>query len=196
MALKVKSSSLFFYPMISIKVHMKYTSNFKVGNHINLIKKKGNKKRPKGNKRTNRITGHYFLYNVFRALTKVSLLSKKDNTSSLTNISISDVSFFSIKQGVSHYTILRAPYRYKKGRYQVGYSRVRVNVSLRLLIPSVDKNCNSFASLTQTLNLLPLLVDVLIPAGTNIVTLDKLRLLIPLQSPNLFKISNYRLLGT
>lgn len=179
--------------MISIKVHMKYTSNFKVGNHISLIKKKGSKKQPKDNKRTNRITGHYFLYNIFRTLTKVSLLSKKENTNNLTKISISDVSFFSIKQRVTHYTILRAPYRYKKGRYQVGYSRVRVNVSLRLLIPNLDKDCNSFVSLTQTLNLLPLLVDVLIPAGTNVVTLDKLRLLIPLRSPNLFKIGNYRL---
>jgi len=182
--------------VINIKVHMKYTSNFKVGNHASLIKKNKNKPEKKI-KQVNRITGHYFLYNVFRTLAKVARLSKRRRSRRLRNIKITDVSFFSIKQKLTHYTILRAPYRYKKGRYQVGYSRVRVNVSLRLLIPNLDKNldkhCDSFISLTQIFNLIPLLIDALSPAGTNIVTLDKLRLLIPVRSSDFFKIVNYKL---
>ena len=124
------------------------------------------------------------MYNVFTTLVG---LPKLDN-----GIKINNVSLFSKKQKTSHYTVLRAPYRYKKGRYQIGFSRVRVNVSLELLIPLKSSLSKNSDSINHVLNILPVLTNIFSSGSTNTITLDKVRLLIPFRSNNFFKVINYK----
>jgi hypothetical protein len=94
-----------------------------------------------------KVTTTNFLYGVFRSLillnsTPVSQEGKRlpSNTMSIRNFSL-----FSIKSKASKFTILRAPYRYKKGRYQVGFRRYRVFSTFVIELPLVAKNKdNSF----------------------------------------------------
>ncbi len=191
MALKVKSSSLFFYPKVKIKIQLKYSSNYKVGNFTTKARKKdlNTKYRRNGTSRyaTNRITGKYFVYNILHSMSKLSSSAVNSHGVRIDNVSM----FVKKKNKITHYTILRAPYRYKKGRYQVGYSRSLVTVGLDILIPMHCSGEKSLKSLKQLTSLLPLVLGVFSSTSTNIITLNKIRLLLPLRSSNLFRLTNY-----
>lgn len=195
MALKVKSSSLFFYPIVKLRVQLKYSSNYNVGrNKLNLdnkeLKDKSNfKNASKVSKdlTLNRVTGKHFLYNVFNSMFSFSNGSDAPSSIKLENVSI----FVKKKSKISHYTILRAPYRYKKGRYQVGFSRSAISVSLDLTLPEANKDFNSIKSLTQLNSIKLLLSNMFSKTSTNIIVLDKMRFILPFKSSDFFIISNY-----
>lgn len=197
MALKVKSSSLFFYPIVKLKVQLKYSSNYKVGKtKLNLDDKDLKvKTKPKGVSKPskdltiNRVTGKYFLYNVFNSMFSFSKNNNVSKSIRLENVSI----FVKKKSKISHYTILRAPYRYKKGRYQVGFSRSTISVSLDLILPETNKDLYSIKSITQLNSIKLLLSNMFSNASTNVIVLDKIRLILPFKSSDFFIISNYTL---
>ena len=94
-----------------------------------------------------KVTTTNFLYGVFRSLILLNSTSSSRGGKGLppSLISISKFSLFSIKSKASKFTILRAPYRYKKGRYQVGFRRYRVFSTFVMELPLTAKNKdNSF----------------------------------------------------
>lgn len=176
-------------------MQLKYSSNYNVGrNKLNLdnkeFKDKSNfKNASKASKdlTLNRVTGKHFLYNVFNSILSFSTSSDAPNSIKLENVSI----FVKKKSKISHYTILRAPYRYKKGRYQVGFSRSAISVSLDLTLPEANKDLNSIKSLTQLNSIKLLLSNMFSKTSTNIIVLDKMRFTLPFKSSDFFIISNY-----
>jgi len=53
-------------------------------------------------------------------------------------IAVTNLKVFFKKSKFSRFTILRAPYRYKKGRYQIGFKRYESLVSFTLEMPCIE----------------------------------------------------------
>lgn len=92
-----------------------------------------------------KVTTTNFLYGVFRSLILLNrtAISREGKRLPPSAMSIKNFSLFSIKSKASRFTILRAPYRYKKGRYQVGFRRYRVFSTFVMELPLTAKNKDS-----------------------------------------------------
>ena len=128
----------------------------------------------------------YFLYNVFRTLTLANASGVYKNISSK-KIEIQNFTIFYRKSKLSRFTTLRAPYRYKMGRYQIGFKRLLITSSFSILIPTET------TSIFAVPNILRLILLNLKNLGSNVVSLNKIRLSIPISDKNFFNISNYKI---
>jgi hypothetical protein len=91
------------------------------------------------------------------------------------------------KQGFS--TILRAPYRYKLGRYQVGYSRYYTLISLNLKVSTKLKK--NFYEITDFLKISKLYYSSL---DSNLLNQFKIKMEFYNVFTDFFKIKNYKVL--
>lgn len=198
MVLKVKGSILFFYPYMWINIKLKYTSNFKT-RLLNPIQAKTTSSLKGinytgGKLKNNDIFNYNLTSNTFRSL---KLLSKNPlvSSGSTSKLSIGNISFFLKKSRLSRHTTLRAPYRYKKGRYQLGQSNYRLNVSLKLFIPNFDEKKGSAhvgnCSLRSTAAILDSSTKTFLNLDTNISNLNKIQVVTPIKDINFFRISNF-----
>lgn len=173
---------------------MKYTSNFKFKNQVcksnSLAKAK---------LLLNKNINNNIVYSRNLILSNISLINSiaEGEKSCIGPVSFKDLKLFSKKSKITRYTILRAPYRYKKGRYQVGFSRYDLNISYTILIDKYFINVNSLGSkyglsnLDSLINLNKFILPVVKSNNTNIATLNKARLTYSISSCDFFKLNNY-----
>lgn len=194
-----------------MSIQMKYTSNFKPSlllqpalfksaTNVPLLSKKNSSKNNLTRHLTKYIkyedssfkaTSMCFIYTTFKTLVHLNdLYKKKPLTSDSNQVLIKNLSFFSIKTKTSRHTILRAPYRYKKGRYQVGFKRYSVMCSFDL---HVDQHYNSNSkSLMLPIELNKVLLLSLKNVSSNTLNLNKMRIISPIKCPNFFKVISYK----
>lgn len=219
MALEVKSSSLFVYPILKIKVSLKYSSNFKSCSNL-VINPKGNKtfsrKLKKHRTKTNKfkkvksqrsrfmrkfrrcgLNSRALVYNVLSLHHASESIATYKGLVNYTTISQPRV--FIKKSNKSVHTVLRAPYRYKKGRYQVGTQRYNTVITFFLSIPGLPASSNTFCKLDKgfiNLSSMELIKNIILPSflsfSTNMSTLDSVSLEYRLIDQNFFKLSSYK----
>lgn len=180
---------------MKIYVKLKYNSGFKIDTKFNtpntsLTKSnlsKLNNSRFFKNKTPN---SKALLYNILLSYSTLGVNSSY-NSDSL-NLRISKPKVFINKSNKSVYTVLRAPYRYKKGRYQIGRQLYKAIVSFYILIED-GKSVSAFNDLVQVTKSVNLLNNYLNSFSTNLSTMSSLSVTIPFNSPKVFKIQEYKL---
>lgn len=225
MVLKVKSSTLFFYPVINITVQLKYTSNFKIKQLSNERvvldtdnqAQKGRAKASKALKslpkpykferirsmKTDQekiVLGNCFIYSILNVFSNSSVGQKLEhagrrNISGALKFTVNNVRMFLKKSKFTRFTILRAPYRYKKGRYQVGFKRYESSLSFALAVSGLGKQKTSkqgpvdtlmsLGTLSKLLESVALFLEI---GNTNVMNLNKARLTARYKDPSFFLI--------
>ena len=136
-------------------------------------------------------TSMCFIYTTFKTLVQFNEFSQKNEATTSSNcIMIKNLTFFSMKTKTSRFTILRAPYRYKKGRYQVGFKRYLVICSFNVCLKQADDLVNKSLMLPIELN--QLVLHSLKNVSSNTLSLSKVRMISSLNCPNFFKLTSYK----
>ena len=170
-----------------LKINLYYSSNFKFSLHSKETSstKSSNLKSSSLN---NRITNKYFCYNILYSLLQLQstkVIGSAQDTGYVP--SVTGTSLF-VKQSkrVKH-TILRAPYRYKLGRYQVGKRSYLINLSLVISLPK------STMDIVSAANFIGIIVSAFSDSGTNVTTLSKVKARFAISNPQFFYLTSYSL---
>ena len=205
MVLKVKSSTLFFYPKLLILVTLRYCSDFKV--------KKTNIASRIFNTNSKGVTGRYthqdvitmpFIYTLLKTLNGLSVRSPSLNqiegpslkldSSSKASLTLSRVSTFHIRRSLTRFTVLRAPYRYKKGRYQIGYKPHTFLIKLTFNVGSSEVVKGYNLTITNAVEIQEALLKCLSNVTTNVCNLTKIKLHTSCNLSSAFQLKGYTVL--
>lgn len=176
---------------MKVYIKLKYRSEFRINTNFssNRIGRACKKRRKVFYRKRKNPNSKSLIYNMLVAQSRPWYPTKGLTLS--TSIQFSKPSVFIQKSNKTVFTILRAPYRYKKGRYQVGKRFYKATISFYAIF-NEGLSLKNDLNIRQTTGVIKLLNDHLSSFSTNLLMLSSLSIRVPVNNPDIFKLTNYK----